>query len=102
MTDDELLKEFVRAEPAEGGMLQVFVMVTGWESPYEPTSEWVLWKAAPDPGTEAGAASLARKVLRDRRYFRVCNGCGERNPRGGMHAATLCPRRSEENHQRVY
>ncbi len=80
MTDEELIEEFLRVDTLPD-QIQILCTEISWEG-HTPVSRWTpAKKLSPSANPEAVEAAL-RSVLTDRRFFRVCTRCKERQPRG--------------------
>lgn len=101
MTEDELLREFVREEHTSEG-LRILVRVISWSGPHTPETEWVPWKILSEIPETKALADLRTELLSDKRYFGLCAECGKRNPKGWMHREELCQTCAQENHGIVY
>jgi hypothetical protein len=102
MHEDELREEFVRLEERPDGRCDVLIQVIHWPHPHTPSAEWVLWKRLHEPGSGTEREVIARQALKDERFFGTCKECGERNPKGWMHSASLCQGCAQGNHGVVY
>ncbi len=101
MNDAELREQFIRVEPSERGA-RILVCTIDWDDPHTPVSTWVEGRIM---ARDTPAADLDRAIdelLAHRRYFRVCEECGERNPDGWMHTDRICQRCAETNHGVVH
>ncbi len=89
MDDEELIKEFIRAERRENG-IEITVCEIKWPTPSEPVSHWTVVTQLPLDASEAQIDTAVRSVLDGPRFFSVCATCRERNPNGWMHDAEVC------------
>ena len=89
MNDEQLIKEFIRAERSEHGV-EITVCEIEWPTPSEPVSHWTIVSLLPLDASEAQIDTAVRAVLVDSRFFGVCATCRERNPNGWMHDDTVC------------
>ena len=89
MDDEELIKQFIRTERREDGVV-ITVSEIEWPTPDWPVSHWTFVSWLPLDVTEAHLDRAVRAVLVDSRFFGVCATCRERNPNGWMHDATVC------------
>ena len=89
MDDEELIKQFIRTERGEDGVV-ITVSEIEWPTPDWPVSHWTFVSWLPLDVTEAQVDRAVRAVLVDSRFFGVCATCRERNPNGWMHDATVC------------
>lgn len=88
--DDVVLNEFTRARE-EGVDVVLEVRVIDWEAgPHTPHANWIeVGRIA--VGSDAAMISGARgRLLKRRRFFRVCSLCAERTPVGWMHDSRIC------------
>ena len=79
MDDEELIKEFIRAERGED-VVEVTVREIEWPTPDRPVSHWTVVSRLPLDASEAQVDTAVRAVLVDSRFFGVCATCRERNP----------------------
>ena len=89
MDDEELIKQFIRTERGEDGVV-ITVSEIEWPTPDWPVSHWTFVSRLPLDASEAQVDRAVRSVLSDSRFFGVCATCRERNPNGWMHDATVC------------
>jgi ribosomal protein L40E len=99
--DEAIITEFISVEDA-GSSTYVRVEVIHWEGAHTPTSEWVLAEEIPGSASPEVIRAVVRRILNTRRFFSVCQECGERNPRGWMHDASICQECAARNHGVVY
>ena len=96
MNDTDLIADFIRTVPAADGGTVVEVCVVSWPHPHEPQSTWCVAAVVPAGASLKEVDQAVAKVLRDRKYFRVCTECGERKPGGWMHDNKICQRCAEK------
>lgn len=101
MNDRELLSEFVRIERTVD-LVSILVREIHWDGPHTPVSTWVKADDLPATATEAEASAAAARVLRDRRFFRICGECEQRKPTGWMDDDQICQGCAEQNHGVVH
>ena len=102
MTDADLIAEFIRTIPKADGSIAIEVRVISWPHPHEPESAWVM-AAELSPGASQDRIDKAvRKNLQNRKFFRVCQECEERNPVGWMHNTKICQTCAERHHGVCY
>ena len=89
MVDEELIKQFIRTERGEDGVV-ITVCEIEWPTPSEPVSHWTIVSLLSLAASEAQVDRAVRSVLVDSRFFGVCATCRERNPNGWMHDDTVC------------
>ena len=89
MDDEELIKQFIRTERGEDGVV-ITVSEIEWPTPDWPVSHWTFVSLLPLDVTEAQVDRAVRSVLADSRFFGVCATRRERNPNGWMHDDTVC------------
>ena len=102
MDDNDLIKDFVRRTTTDAGVT-IEVKVIGWDGPHTPVSSWMTAaKVKGTPSPEKLQKAILR-VLENKRYFRVCRDCGERNPVGWMTGDMgVCHSCAERNHGIVF
>jgi NADH pyrophosphatase NudC (nudix superfamily) len=101
MTDQELSQQFFRSE-ASGDGVRIFVQAITWAGPHTPEATWECAARLPATADAASIAAQVQTLLHDARYFRLCEECGTRNPRGWMHNETFCQACAESCHGIVY
>ena len=89
MDDEQLIKQFIRTERGEHGVV-ITVSEIEWPTPDWPVSHWTFVSLLPLDVTEAQIDRAVRSVLADSRFFGVCATCRERNPNGWMHDDAVC------------
>ena len=89
MDDEELIKEFIRAE-RRGNGVEITIREIEWPTPSDPVSHWTCAIQLPVDASEEQIDTAVRSVLDDQRFFSVCARCRERNPNGWMHDAEVC------------
>ncbi len=86
--DDELLRDFVEAR-FYPDVVVIFVAEV-LRSGHEPSLAWAPVVALPSSTSSAQLMKQQAAVLKRKRFFAVCQDCGERNPQGWMHDALTC------------
>jgi len=89
MDDEELIKQFIRTERGEDGIV-ITASEIEWPTPSEPLSHWTVVTQLPLDASEAQIDTAVRAVLVDSRFFGVCGTCRERKPNGWMHDDAVC------------
>ena len=101
MNDHECQRQFVRIERG-GGEIRILVCEVHWDGPANSVSTWTVGQILPGTATAAEVDGAAAQILEDDRYFRVCEECDARNPRGRMHDERICQGCAAANHGVVY
>ena len=103
MTDQDLIAQFLRTVPSapDGGTV-IEVCEISWPHPHEPEGTWVTVTELPAGASQERIDRQISKILRNRKYFRVCQECGERKPVGWMHNARICQGCAEKHHGVCY
>jgi hypothetical protein len=101
MTDKEIIDEFTR-ESWDSGRLVIQVLSITWPYPHEPQSHWITVTNLPEDADQASIEEARAKAIKRRRYFAVCEECGERKPVGWMNDEHICQSCAEKNHGVVY
>lgn len=93
-SDAQLIEDFTRVVRGPGG-LGLEVAVIDWHG-HEPIANWKAfrrWKREP---SDSQIANAQRRSLDDRRFFRVCELCAERNNVGHMADEARCQTCAEQ------
>lgn len=101
MKDEELLMEFVRERFYDEAIV-FFVCQIRWKEPHTPVEEWVPVSVLPVMSSPVEIEKARRALLKRRRFFKVCDVCGERKPDGWMHGNELCQSCAERELGVVY
>ena len=99
--DDELVREFFRVE-RDDYVTVILVRMIGWDGPADPHSTWVIGSSLTAGAGQREIQSAIKKLLGSKRFFRVCEECGERNPLGHMDDKKICQACAVRNHGVVY
>ena len=102
MNDADLIAQFIRTIPSADGGTVIEVCTISWPHPHEPMSTWVVAAELPAGASQDELDRTVRRLLRDRKYFKVCQECGERKPDGWMHDARICQACAEKHHGVCY
>ena len=88
--DDVVFNEFTRARE-EGVEVVLEVCVIDWKAgPHTPHANWIeVGRLATGSGALMIQSARGR-LLKRRRFFRVCSLCAKRNPVGWMHNSRIC------------
>jgi hypothetical protein len=92
--------EFITSSRS-GNELTVSVRQIEWDGPHDPRSSFHIERLPSSARDEVIEACIER-VLSDRRFFGICEECGEMNPRGWMMDADLCQSCAVDNHGVVF
>ena len=101
VTDATLIADFTRIVIVEGE-IDLQVAVVQWPGPHEPALVWKTFRRWKRPPTPERLAAAQQKALMSRRFFRVCQRCGERNSIGHMHSRKTCQSCAERHLAIVY
>jgi NADH pyrophosphatase NudC (nudix superfamily) len=101
VTDAELIADFTRMVEVDGE-IRLEVAVVDWPQPHTPTMVWKTFRYWKKPPTPERLAAAQQKALTMRRFFRVCQRCGERNNAGHMHDRRICQTCAEKHLGVVY
>jgi hypothetical protein len=82
--------------------IEIQVEMIEWPHPHTPTSSWHTIDKLDKFTSQEVIDEIVEKTLSDKRYFKVCNECNERNPVGHMHDNKICQSCAENNHGIVY
>ena len=102
-TDDDLIRDSFRTRhDADNNRTVIEVELTHWPHPHEPESEWIEVSELPSTVTPEEVGEAVIKVLRRRRFFKVCSECGKRFHSGYMYDRVTCYGCAEEKYGVVY
>ena len=82
MDDEELIKEFIRAE-RRGNGVEITVCEIEWPTPSEPVSHWTVVTQLPLDASEAQIDTAVRSVLDDPRFSACARHAGSAIPTDG-------------------
>ncbi|MEZ4647516.1 MAG: hypothetical protein R3E97_01805 [Candidatus Eisenbacteria bacterium] len=83
MTDEELIARFIQVRRSEDEVL-LLVQTIQWHGPHTPVSECVVAKTLPPGTSDVQVEKAVSRLVTNRKYFRACVECHERNPVGWM------------------
>ncbi len=101
MNDKEIISEFIQVKNGNDG-IQLLVRGISWPHPHEPVSSWTVASVLPQTSSSQELDSKIQEILGNEQYFKVCQECGKRKPRGWMHNDGICQSCAENNHGVVY
>lgn len=102
-TDTDLIKHSIRTvHDADNDRLVIEVEVISWPHPHEPVAEWVQAAELPVDASQADMDNAIIKVLRRRKFFKVCQECGKRTHSGCMFDRETCHGCAETKYGVVY
>jgi hypothetical protein len=101
MTEAEVIAEFTKTTRRPDG-IRIVVAFIDWPSPAEPRTRWHVVTRLPTETPERNITAARNALLKNRRYFRLCNTCGETNPIGWMHDDHICQSCAEKDLGVVY
>lgn len=85
-----LVRDFTRVRSAGTGIC-LDVKLVSWDAgPHNPQESWVEIERLTDTSEPGLIADRRRRLLNNRRYFRICEVCAERRPVGQMHDTRTC------------
>lgn len=95
--DAELIKDFIRVHKSKHGV-QILVCNIHWPHPHTPTSDWEVIEVLSEFSSEEEVQLAIDRILNNKKYFKFCKECKERNPIGWMHEPKLCMQCAELHH----
>jgi len=101
MTDDEVMREYLRVTTHSGTPI-VEVCRIEWDGPHTPLMEWHPAESLPDQYSDEEMAEAMARLAGDTQYFRRCVECNELNPCGHMHDERVCQGCAVRDHGVVY
>jgi hypothetical protein len=87
MNDFDLGEEFFRTE-REVDETRILVRTISWKGPHTPVITWVLARTLRVGASDMEVEAAIQQLLRDPKFFRVCEECSRRYPIGHMHDET--------------
>ncbi len=99
--DPELVQDMTRVQSSEKQII-VEVAVIDWPHPHEPRISWALASTLPLSSTSTRIEAVRRKLIKNRKFFALCEECGERKSKGHMFSGKICMSCAERNHGVVY
>lgn len=87
--DPEVMREFLRTLRTPDYLL-IEVLTITWEGAHTPISTWKPGVTRPATTPENKVQQAQQRLLNTRRWFKVCQECGERQPNGWMHDSKMC------------
>ena len=91
-SDHDLTKHSIRTvHDADNNRIVIEVELVHWPHPHKPVAEWVQAAELPSAATQADIDKAVIKVLRRRKFFKVCRECGKRKHSGCMYDRETCP-----------
>ena len=102
-TDHDLIKHSIRTvNDTVHDRITIEAQVVHWPHPHEPVAEWVQVAELPATATQADIDEAVIKVLRRRKYFKVCQECGRRKHSGHMYDRETCHGCAETKYRVCY
>lgn len=101
MNDKEIASEFMQVKQENDG-IHILVCDISWPHHHEPVSSWTVASVLPKASSTQEVDFKIQAILQNKKYFQICQECGERNPRGWMHNEVICQSCAEKNHGVVY
>jgi len=82
--------------------VEIQVCMIKWPHPHTPKSTWHTIHKLDGFTSQEVIDELVEKIFLDKRYFKICNECDQRNPIGHMHSNNVCQGCAEQNHGIVH
>ena len=96
-----LIRDFTRlTRTPEETALEVAVV--SWNGPHTPVLKWQTFQTWRGDADAEEISAEKRTVLKDPRFFCICDKCGELNNKGHMHNQHLCQGCAERHYNVVY
>ena len=99
--EQALSDELTRAQVLADGV-QIEVGVISWPRSHQPQVDWLPVALLPAAISAADCYRARRRVLMQRRFFSVCQTCGQRYARGHMLNPQLCTSCAEQHHHMIF
>lgn len=79
--DTDIIQEFIRVDltPTER---TISVLDIGWDGPHTPVGTWIVVGRLSRVASTAETEKAVRRVLHSPRWFRLCQTCRQRKPKG--------------------
>jgi hypothetical protein len=94
-------KDSIRTH-TKGDRIIIEVEVISWPHPHEPRTDWVQAAVLLGSATPEEVDKAITRVLKSRKYFKVCKECGQRTLSGCMYDRSTCHDCAETKHGVVY
>ena len=101
MNDEELISKFIKVKQ-EDNEIRLLVRQIFWPHPHEPRSRWTVASVLPQASPPQDVDAQIQAILENSQYFKVCQECAKRKPRGWMHNSNICQSCAERNYGVVY
>lgn len=102
-TDNDLIRHSIRTvNDADSDRIVIEAQVVHWDGPYTPVAEWVQAAELPADAPKTDIDKAVIKVLRRRKFFKVCSECGKRKHSGHMFDQETCHGCAETKYGVVY
>ena len=99
--EQALFDELTRARQTADGV-QIEVGLISWPRSHQPQLDWLPVARLPAASREADIYRARRRVLMQRRFFSLCQTCGQRYARGHMLNRQLCTGCAEQQHHMIF
>lgn len=101
--DDDLRKHAIRTvRYADNDRLIVEVETIRWPHPHKPVTEWIPAAELPADAPQSDIDDAVIKILRRRKFFKVCSECGRRMHSGHMYDVKTCHSCAETKYHVCY
>ena len=99
--DLELMQDFLRVQRTLDNVT-IEVLTIDWKGPHTPASTWKPGAILAASTPEEKVQQTMQRLLKNRRYFRLCRECQERNSVGWMLDHQICQGCAQNNHGIVF
>lgn len=99
--ENALVSEYTRAS-FELDKIVIEVAIIKWPNPSHPVKTWHSVFEIPANSNPKEIATARHQLLKRRKYFKICQECGERKSSGYMFSVEVCQSCASNNHGIVF
>ena len=101
LSERNLFDQYTAIDRA-AGRITVLVAILDWPQPSQPRTAWKPVRTLAAGSSEAGQTAARLDLLKDRRFFLICENCQKRQPKGHMFSSEICQSCASEEWGVVY
>lgn len=87
--NEELIEQFTRVI-SQADSIHIEALIISWDGPCTPVSSWLKVYELPANASEFEIKKSRKKLIGRKKYFRICDFCGEQHPDGYMFTNHMC------------